>query len=37
MLEDTQTLFKLPELSRCRNALHGAGLQQLVEEMTTRR
>jgi hypothetical protein len=37
MLEDAQTLFKLPELSRCRNALYGAGLQQLVEEMTSRR
>ena len=36
MLNDTPTLFKLPELSRCRMTLNDAGLTPLIEEITHR-
>ena len=36
LLADTQTLSKLPELSRLRTALRGAGLWPLVEEIAHR-
>ncbi|MHB1430554.1 MAG: AAA domain-containing protein [Streptosporangiaceae bacterium] len=36
MLQDTETLFKLPELARCRGTLQQAGLWPLIEEMSGR-
>jgi len=36
LLADAQTLYKLPELSRLRTALRGAGLWPLVEEIAHR-
>jgi very-short-patch-repair endonuclease len=36
LLADAQTLYKLPELSRLRTALRGAGLWPLVEEIARR-
>jgi very-short-patch-repair endonuclease len=37
LLEDTGTLYRLPELARLRGSLRGKGLRPLVEELSHRR